>query len=172
MVTARDHTYDLFVDRRRAGRLEWRSHLRCDTGWYLVRAGVVERLQVDASIEELARDERTPVADWKLNAELAALLSTPLALDVSEHTLHGRPEQRSHRFRRPRGAVAVEIYLDGIERSVLAHAVPELPVAAVSDVSMLAGTLHPEAVERILRRVALLGGQIIAIFREDEPELA
>ena len=164
----RGHIYDLFATGRVVARLEWRAKPRRDAGWYLVRGGRAERLRVDSAIDELADDERSPQAGWELNAELAALLSTPVALDAAERRLHGRPEQRAGRFRRSSAIARVEIYVDGIDGAVLARAVPELPVAAVSDVNMLSGAVHPEAFERVTRRVAVLGGRVVAVFREGD----
>jgi hypothetical protein len=166
------HTYDLFVEGSRTARLEWRTFPRVQAGWYLVRASEEERLPVDVAIDELARDERSSPHDWELHAQLAALLSTPLALDVAERKLHGRPERSAGRFRRRLVGGRLEIYVVDIDTQTLAYAVPELPLEAVSDVSVLSGPLSPEGFERVARRIALLGGRVVAVFRRDDGEAA
>src|SRR4051794_41667228 len=93
------HAYDLYEEKRPIGRLEWRTRPRTALGWYLVQPPrAPRRLDVDPGIDELARDERSVQHDWDLHAELAAILSTALALDAAERYLHRRPEQG--RFRR------------------------------------------------------------------------
>jgi hypothetical protein len=166
----RPHSYDLFEDRRLIGRLEWRAHPRRQAGWYLMRPTEPSlRLEVDEAIDELASDSRSAEHDWQLNAELAAILSTPLALDAAERVLHPRQQPVRRRFRRLTTAARYEIYVGEVEPGVLAHAVPELPLNSVSDVSVLEGSLLPEAADQIVRRIALLGGRVVAILR-DEPE--
>jgi hypothetical protein len=167
----RDHSYDLFEGGRRIGRLEWRSERRDVTAWYLILAGASpERLSVDATIDELAADTRTPPEQWTLNAELTALLSTPLALDAAERRLHHRPERPTGRFRRLRSAARLEIYVRSLDTETLSRAIPELAVESVAEVTVLSGVLMPEAFERIARRIALLGGRILTVLREAEGE--
>jgi hypothetical protein len=155
-------------------RLEWRSTPRPASGWFLVpESGEPERLDVDLSIDELARDQHSGADEWELNAELSAILSTALALDAAERLLHRRPARPGGRFRRLRSADRFEIYVTEVEAAVLLRAVPELPLESVSDVTVLAGELLPEAFETVARRIALLGGRIVAVFRDRgdaEPE--
>lgn len=165
---APEHAYDLFMNGQVVARLEWRTDARRDAGWYLLRPGEAERLDIDSAIDALALDDRSSTVDWELHAALGALLSAPLAIDTAERRLHGRPERQVGRFRRLSEAARFEIYVDGIDRMLLAHAVPELPVASVSDVCVLSGTMHLEAFERVARRVAVLGGRVVAVFRDDE----
>jgi hypothetical protein len=166
------HAYDLFGAGRLVGRLEWRTVPRDAAGWYLAQAGQEpRRLAVDAAIDELARDRHSPTHDWDLSAELAAILSTPFALDVADQELHQRPSDPGRRFRRVSAARRFELYIDGVDPITLAHAVPELPLESVSDVSVLSGRLMPEAFEAIMRRISLLGGRVVAFRRdEDRPE--
>ena len=80
----RPHSYDLFDEGEQVAMLHWLARPRQAVGWYLTRTGEPPvRLFVDAAIEELARDERSSPHDWELHAELAAILSTALALDAA-----------------------------------------------------------------------------------------
>jgi hypothetical protein len=164
---ARPHAYELYEDGRRVGELCWRPRPRGDVGWYLtVRAQRPQRLIVDPAIDSLARDRKSSDHDWELNAELSAILSTALALDAAERVLHPRQELARRRFDRLSSG-RYEIHVTGVEPAVLAHAVPELPLSAVSDVRILEGELHEEALRALLRRIALLGGRVVAMFRTD-----
>lgn len=166
---ARDHSFALFQSGRRVGRLEWRTDPRTEAGWYLVLAhGAPERLSVDAAIDELASDTTTAAEQWALNAEVAAILSTPLALDTAERQLHRRPDRRTGRFRRLHSAARYDIYVSSLDVDTLAHAIPELAVESVADVSVLSGVLLPGAFETVARRVALLGGQVLTVLRDDD----
>jgi hypothetical protein len=164
-----DHTFVLYCDARRVGRLEWRAALRETAGWYLRRdGGRPVRLDVDASIAELARDQRSERHEWELNAELAAILSTPIALDAADQALYQRPLRQTGRFRRVRAAARFELYVSGVDATTLSLAVPELPLESVADVAVLSGQLLPGAFQTILRRVALLGGTVVALRRDDD----
>jgi hypothetical protein len=164
---SRAHVYDLFEDDRPIGRLEWRSRPRSDVGWWVTRPPrPAHRLHVDPSIDSLARDAASSDHDWDLNAELSAILSTALAVDAAERFLHPEAANARHRFNRLQTG-PYEIHVTDIEPDVLAHAVPELPLTAVSDVSILEGELHEDALTGALRRIALLGGRVVAVFRID-----
>jgi hypothetical protein len=168
----RPHRYDLHDQDRAVGRLEWRLHPRREAGWYLVCApDAPQRLEVDPAIDELAADEHSGEHDWELSAELAAILSTALALDAAERALHPRIGVDRGRFRRLSTARRYEIYVTGLDPTLLAHAVPELPLTAVSDASVLEGELLPDAFATVIRRIELLGGRIVAVFG-DEPHAA
>jgi hypothetical protein len=161
------HAYDLFEDGRPVGRLEWRSRPRRDVGWWVTRPPrPAHRLHVDPSIDGLARDAASADHDWDLNAELSAILSTALAVDAAERLLHPEAAHARHRFNRLQTG-PYEIHVTDIEPYVLAHAVPELPLTAVSDVRILEGELHEDALTGALRRIALLGGRVVAVFRTD-----
>src|SRR5918997_1808539 len=43
----------------------------------------------------------------------------------------------------------------------------ELSLTAVSDVRILEGELHEDALKSALRRIALLGGRVVAVFRSE-----
>jgi hypothetical protein len=166
---ARPHRYDLFEEGRPIGRLEWRSHPRGLTGWHLLRPpDPPMRLAVDASIDDLAADQRADEHAWELDAELAAILSTALALDAADRFLHAHRQPVRRRFRRLTGAGRYEIYVADVDPSVLAHATPELALMSVADVALLEGQLLPEAFDAVIRRIALLGGRVVTVLR-DEP---
>ena len=164
---ARPHTYELYDDSRPVGRLEWRARPRSEAGWYVVLPPrPADRISVDPSIDALARDIRSSDHEWELNAELSAILSTAMAVDAADRFLHPRAEPSRRRFNRL-SAAPYEIHVTGIETTVLAHAVPELPLTAVSDVRILEGELHEDALTSALRRITLLGGRVVAVFRSE-----
>jgi hypothetical protein len=164
---ARPHAYELFDDSRPVGRLEWRTRPRSATGWYvLLPPRPAHRITVDPAIDALARDRSSSDRDWELNAELSAILSTAMAVDAAERFVHPRTEHAPRRFNRLSSG-PYEIHVTGIETNVLAHAVPELPLTAVSDVRILEGELHEDALKAALRRIALLGGRVVAVFRSE-----
>jgi hypothetical protein len=164
---ARPHAYELYEDGRRIGRLEWRSRPRAAAGWYVtLPPGPPDRLAVDPAIDQLARDRTASDHDWELNAELSAILSTAMAVDATDRLLHPRTESPRRRFNRLSSG-PYEIHVTDIDPTVLAHAVPELPLTAVSDVRILEGDLHEEALASALRRIALLGGRVVAVFRSE-----
>jgi hypothetical protein len=165
--TSSPHAYDLFEDGRPIGRLEWRNRPRREVGWYVTRPPrPAHRLAVDPSIDTLSRDAASSDHDWDLNAELSAILSTALAVDAAERFLHPQAANARQRFNRLQTG-PYEIHVTDIEPNVLAHAVPELPLTAVSDVRILEGELHEDALKGALRRIALLGGRVVAVFRTD-----
>ena len=165
----RPHAYDLFEDERRIARLEWRHRPRSVLGWYLTeRSAPAQRLFVDTAIDDLARDTRSPDHDWDLHAELAAILSTALALDAAGRMLYPSRMRPTRRFNRPISAGRYEIHVTDADPAILARAVPELHLHAVSNVAVLAGELVSGGLELALQRIALLGGRIVAVFSGDE----
>lgn len=166
---ARPHIYDLFEDGSPIGRLEWRYRPRSALGWYLVEeAGTPRRLYVDTAIDELARDTRSPSHDWELHAELAAILSTALALDSAGRALYPSRTRPTRRFRRPISAGRYEIHVTDADPAVLARAVPELHLHSISNVVVLAGELVSGGLEIALQRITLLGGRVVAVFNDDD----
>jgi hypothetical protein len=166
------HAYEVYDEGRHVGRLEWRLRPRTVTGWYLtLDPRGPERLHVDPAIDDLARDKRSGEHDWELHAELAAILSTALALDAAELFLHPERELQRGRFRRKPAFGGYEIHVTGVEPAILARAVPELHLESVADVAILAGVLAGIGLETALRRIALLGGRVVAVFRhpDDDP---
>jgi hypothetical protein len=168
---ARPHAYALYDEGDQVATLEWLASPRPAVGWYLTRPGEnPQRLFVDAAIEELARDTRSSPHDWELHAELAAILSTALALDAAGRSLHPDRERATRRFRRGLAAGRYEIHVADVDTQVLARAVPELHLHAVSNVAVLAGELLDGGLEMAIQRVTLVGGRVVAVFRNDEPE--
>jgi hypothetical protein len=166
---ARAHVYALYEDGTEIGRLEWRQRPRSALGWYLTSGSApAQRLFVDSAIDELSRDTRSPAHDWDLHAELAAILSTALALDAAGRTLYPSRTRPTRRFRRPISAGRYEIHVTGADPAILARAVPELHLDAVSDVVILAGELVSGGLEIALQRVTLLGGRVVAVFSDDD----
>jgi len=167
----RPHSYDLFDEGEPVATLHWLARPRRAVGWYMTRAGEAPaRLFVDSAIEELARDERSSPHDWELHAELAAILSTALALDAAGRSIHPERERRTRRFGRGLAGGRYEIHVADVDTAVLARAVPELHLHAVSNVAVLAGDLLDGGLEIAIQRVALVGGRVVAVFRNDEPE--
>jgi hypothetical protein len=159
-----EHRYRLFDDGRALGWLVWRPHPRQSAGWYLAPdGGTPRRLKVDAGIDELAADGRSDEHAWRLHAEVAAILSTALALDAAERALHDRPPRRFGRFGRVERA-RYEIYVKDVSPRVLGRAVPEMAISFVSDVVALEGDLPGDAVPVILRRLSLLGGTVVEVM--------
>jgi hypothetical protein len=166
---ASPHLYDLLEDGRRIARLEWRNRPRSALGWYLTEgSAAARRLFVDSAIEELARDRRSPAHDWDLHAELAAILSTALALDAAGRSLYPSRTRPTRRFGRPLSAGRYEIHVTDADPAILARAVPELHLDAVSNVAVLAGELVSGGLEAALQRITLLGGRVVAIFSDDD----
>ena len=167
----RPHSYDLFDEGEQVATLHWLARPRRAVGWYMTRAGEAPvRLFVDSAIEELARDERSSPHDWELHAELAAILSTALALDAAGRSLHPDRERKTRRFGRGLAGGRYEIHVADVDTAVLARAIPELHLHAVSNVSVLAGELLDGGLEIAIQRVALVGGRVVAVFRNDEPQ--
>jgi hypothetical protein len=162
------HSYDLFEDGSRLARLEWRQRPRTALGWYLTEgAAPARRLFVDTAIDELARDTRSAAHDWDLHAELAAILSTALALDAAGRALYPSRLRPTRRFRRPLSAGRYEIHVTEVAPQILARAVPELHLDAISNVAVLAGELVAGGLEVALHRITLLGGRVVAVFNDD-----
>jgi len=166
---ARPHAYDLFEDGTRVARLEWRQRPRAALGWYVTEGSDSgRRLFVDTAIDELARDTRSPSHDWDLHAELAAILSTALALDAAGRELYPSRLRPTRRFRRPLSAGRYEIHVTDVDPAVLARATPELHLDAISNVAVLAGELVAGGLEIALHRISLLGGRVVAVFSADD----
>jgi hypothetical protein len=164
------HRYPLFDGDRPAGVLVWRSQPRQYAGWFVLpHDGAPRRLEVDPAVDELAADRRSDEPAWELHAELAAILSTSMALDAAERTIHDRPHRHGGRFRRLT-ADGYEIYVKNLTPEVLGRTVPELAVSSVSDVVVLEGRLLADAVPVILRRLALLGGSVVAVLTAESED--
>jgi hypothetical protein len=160
----RGHRYELFEGGRSIGWLEWRPRPRERLGWYLRRSGGSPvRLRVDLAIDDLARAQPGEHG-WALSAELAALLSTALALDAADRALHPAATPRRRPLLARRDSARHQIYTSGLAPDLLARAVPELPLASVGDVVVLEGQLTRDGLEAVLRRIQLLGGRVLAVL--------
>jgi hypothetical protein len=168
---ARPHAYDLYDEGSQIGTLLWRARPRRAVGWYLTLSGApAVRLFVDTAIDELARDERSTAHDWDLHAELAAILSSALALDAAGRVVHPERAQGTRRFRRGLAAGRYEIHVTDVETAILARITPELHLDSVSNVTILAGELMQGGLEVAIQRIGLVGGRIVAVFHSDELE--
>jgi hypothetical protein len=147
---------------RAIARLEWRAGPRRPPGWYLRRAGrPARRLAVDAALEARVDDARCDQQSWHERAELAAILSTPLALDAADRALRGGlPPAPS----RPLEPGVYELHVIGLDAVTLAICCPSLSVSAAGDTSVLGGVLDDDAMRTVMRRVNLLGARVLAIF--------
>src|SRR3954463_1156789 len=161
----RGHRYELFDGGHSIGWLEWQPRPRERLGWYLLRrGGSPVRLDVDLAIDDLAGARRGQQRGWALTAELAALLSTALALDAADRALHPQPTPRRRPLLARRASARHQIYTSGLTPDVLARAVPELPLASVGEVVVLEGQLTRDGLEAAIRRIELLGGRVHAVL--------
>jgi hypothetical protein len=144
-------------------RLQWRAHPRDAVGWYLQRRGrPARRLEIDAGIDALARDTLSDPGSWEASADAVAWLSTALALDAADRALRGGlPAPPS----RPLEPGPYERHVTGIDPAMLACAFPEAAGVSAGDVSVLVGAFDARALAAVIRRVNLLGGRALALFR-------
>jgi hypothetical protein len=156
--------YVLYRGGRAVAHLEWRARSRASTGWYLRRgARPARRLQLDVGLDALADDAHTDSPSWHERAELAAALSTPLALDAADRALRGGLPPAPAR---PLDPGAYELHISGLDAAVLALACPNLDVTRAGDTSVVTGVLDDHTIGTLIRRVNLLGARVLAIFRE------
>ena len=84
------------------------------------------------------------------------------ALDAAADVLLGPPEPgpttRAGRY---------ELHVCGLTPDVVPIAFPETITVRTGDVSILAGDFEDHALGRIVQRVALLGGVVLALFMEE-----
>jgi len=111
---------------------------RHGSGWYLW-----EREQGWTQVAE----EAEPAA--ALDAAATVLLGPPVPM---------RPTRHVGRY---------EIHVCGLAPDVVPIAFPETITVRTGDVSILAGDDKADDLHRITRRVALLGGAVLALFEEE-----
>jgi len=119
---------------------------------------------VDTAVDSLACDAISDYESWQERADSVAALSTPFALDAADRALRGnlpRPPSR------PLEPGDYELHISGGNSATLAIACPPLLAAAAGDTGVLHGTLDDAAMCAVIRRVNLLGGRVLAIFRGD-----
>ena len=96
---------------------------------------------------------------WRCLAEDADPAS---ALDAAADALLGPPDGASA----PRRVSRYELHICGLAPDVVPIAFPETITVRAGDVSVLAGDFDEFGLHRITRRVALLGGSVLALFEE------
>jgi hypothetical protein len=148
---------------RVVARLRWRMRPRNALGWYLERrARPPRRLEVDAAIDALARDTRMDRESWDERADALAFLSTALALDAADRALRGGLAAASAR---PLESGRYELHITGLDPVLPGCAFPEAAGVSAGDTSVLVGTFDDCAMTAVVRRVNLLGGRVLAMFR-------
>src|SRR4051812_30638473 len=148
---------------RVVARLQWRSRPRDAVGWYLQRRGrPARRLDIDAGIDALARDSLSDPGSWDARADAVAWLSTALALDAADRALRGGLAAPPSR---PLEPGRYELHVSGLDPAMLACAFPEAAGVSAGDVSVLAGAFDARSLAALIRRVNLLGGRVLALFR-------
>ena len=155
------------VDLQRGGRvvarLQWRMWPREAAGWYLKRRGrPARRLEVDAGIDALARDTRSEPESWEERADAVAFLSLALALDAADRALRAGLSASPSR---PLESGRYELHVTGLDPAMPACAFPEAVAVSAGDTSVLIGTFDEHAMTAVIRRVNLLGGRVLALFR-------
>src|SRR3954452_10848839 len=156
--------YVLYRGGRAVACLEWRARLRASAGWYLCRGPrPARRLQLDVGLDALANDVHADSHNWHERAQLAAALSTPLALDAADRAFRGGLPAAPAR---PLEPGPYELHITGLDAAVLALACPNLHVTRAGDTSVVAGVLDDHTIGTLVRRVNLLGARVLAIFRE------
>src|SRR3954463_15607138 len=155
------------VDLQRGGRvvarLQWRSRPRGAVGWCLRRGGgPARRLEIDFGIDGLARDTVSDPGSWQARADAVAWLSTALALDAADRALRGGLAAPPSRPLQPG---RYELHCSVLEPAMLACAFPEAAGVSAGDVSVLAGAFDSRSLAALIRRVNLLGGRVLALFR-------
>jgi hypothetical protein len=160
---SQDAGYALDRGGRAVARLEWRGAPGASVGWYLRRrARPARRLPVELELDASVDDPRVDGPSWLELTQAAAALSLPLAIDAADRALRrGLPRERSH----PLAPGVYELHVAGVDCALLSLACPSLRVTRAGDTSLAGGQLDDEAIGTIVRRLNLLGGRVLAIFR-------
>src|SRR4051794_34141959 len=154
---------DLQRGGRVVARLQWRTQPRTAVGWYLERPRrPARRLDVDSGIDALAQDAVSDPDTWNARADAVALLSTALALDAADRALRGGLAPPPSR---PLESGRYELHVTGLDAATSARAFPDAASVAAGDTNVLAGTFDDRALTAAIRRVNLLGGRVLAMFR-------
>lgn len=98
-------------------------------------------------------------------ADLAASLSTALALDAAANLLRGPPATPPRPLRR----AGYEVHAAGLAFDVVPIAFPEAITTRAGDTSVLAGHFDDRGLTVLTRRITVLGGHLLAIFPAEEP---
>jgi hypothetical protein len=159
------HTYALYARGEPVAELQWRPRPASSPGWYLRRFGhdwrrLAVAAELDAALADPPGSETPPET-----ADLTALVSIALALDAAAVLLSGPPAPPSRTIRSGR----YELHVRGLAAEIVPYAFPETIAAHVGDVAVLAGHFDDTGLVRTTRRVALLGGKLLALFHADGP---
>src|SRR3954447_9822057 len=159
------HSYALHVRGAMVGRLRWRIGPGGAAGWYMSpRRGSWRRLAVDPDLDAtVGFAARRPGGEQA--ADLAASLSTALALDAAADLLRGPPASPPRPL--PRGGY--EVHATGLAFDVVPIAFPEAITARAGDTSVLTGHFDDRGLSVLTRRIAILGGHVLAISQAEEP---
>jgi hypothetical protein len=154
------HTYELHVGPPVAALLQWRSHPRGVAGWYLHHpVGTSRRLTVDPGLDTLTTRPAGD-GDWAALCDEAAIVSTALALDEAARILLRAPTRPSRTV--PAGGY--EVHVAGLAASALPIAFPEATAVTAADTAILSGHFDDARLDVIVRRIALLGGRLLALL--------
>ena len=155
--------YALYVHEEPVAQLHWGVGPGRPAGWYLwQRGGGWQRLAVDPELDA-GFDGARPDHGSRETGELAATVSVALALDAAANLLNGRPTPAA----RPLRGGLYEIHACGLAADVVPLAFPETVIGRGADVSVLAGHFDDVGLTVLVRRVAILGGRVLAIFNAD-----
>jgi len=146
-------------------RLCWRTGPSRPAGWYLSQQrGGWQRLAVDAGLDAgLGRAARRPGGEQA--ADLAAWLSTALALDAAADLLRGPPARPPRPLRRG----SYEVHAAGLPFDVVPIAFPEAITTRAGETTVLAGHFDDRGLTVLTRRIAILGGDVLAISPIAQP---
>jgi hypothetical protein len=160
-LSDRSASYQLYVAGRPLAVLQWRAGRR-GWGWFLHdSSGRRLQLMVDRGLEGDRRAEHSE--DDEL-ADAAAMLSLALALDEAGRILHGPIVSPKRPARRGR----YELEVAHLDTEVADLAFPEAVAVSIGELCILAGELDDRALAVMTRRVALLGGRVLALFLRPE----
>lgn len=159
------NTYTLYVRADIVARLRWRTGPRGAAGWYLCqRRGGWRRLSVDPNLDAaVGLAARRP--GYQQAAELAASLSTALALDTATNLLRGPPATPPRPLRRG----GYEVHAAGLAFELVPIAFPEAITARAGDTTVLTGHFDDRGLTVLTRRITTLGGRVLAIFPAEQP---
>src|SRR4051794_8807075 len=161
--SASGDSYALHVREDVVARLHWRNGPGRPAGWYLTqRSGGWQRLTVDAYLDADVGPAARP-SGWQQAADLAPTLSTALALDAAANVLRGPATTPPRPL--PRGPY--EVHTAGLAFDPIAF--PEAITTRASDTPVLTGHFDDRGLTVLTRRIAILGGHVLAIFPAEQP---
>jgi len=155
--------YRLYVRDAPVALLQWRADPGTAPGWHLSqRAESSHRLAVDPALD--ADVDPAPARPGSREAaDLAACLSTALALDAAAIVLRGPPTPPS----RPLRTGHYELHASRLPADIVPIAFPEAIITRAGDVSTLKGYFDDLALTTLSRRITILGGRLLALLPAD-----